>query len=227
MVLCVANESEQDVGLNPRTRLGIPTTVTVVHGHLERHCQIHKVTQDKIVLGPLQEDVTPKTGYLPEPFILDVEKNNLTVEQKKVLNAKLHRHVGAFSLGDDDLGYIDNVRHGIPQTDRTLIRILHRRIPPNLQLEVRQHLESWMRQSINPKSNSPWAFQAVLIRKKTIDLRVCVDCCPLNLRAQKDAYPLPIIDEVLEALRGARYFGCCQGIHAMCHGGRRHSKDSF
>ena len=65
------------------------------------------------MLCPLQDDVTPKTEYLPElPFSLDVEEN-FTEEQKKLLNAMLHRHVGAFSLGDDDLGYINNVKHGI------------------------------------------------------------------------------------------------------------------
>ena len=63
---------------------------------LEREFQIHQITQDKIVLGPLQEDITPKTGDLPElPFSLDVEEDNLTEEQKKLLNAMLHRHVGA------------------------------------------------------------------------------------------------------------------------------------
>ena len=40
-VLCVANESEQNIWPNPRTRLGIMTTVTVVDGQLERDCQIH------------------------------------------------------------------------------------------------------------------------------------------------------------------------------------------
>ena len=206
VVLCVANESEQDIWLNPRTRLGLMTKVMVVDGQLERDCQVHQV-EDKVVLGPLREDITPKTEELPElPFSLDIEEDNLSEEQKKLLHAMLLRHVGAFSLGDDDLGYIDNVKHGIPLTDETPIRIPHRRVPPNLQQEVRQHLESWMRQGIIRKNNSPWAFQAVLVRKKTGELRVCVDYRPLNLRSRKDAYPLPRIDEALEALRGARYF---------------------
>ena len=60
----------------------------------------------------------------------------------------LHRHVGAFSRDDDDLGYIDNVKHEIPLTDETPIRITHRRVPTDLQQEVRQHLESLMLQGI-------------------------------------------------------------------------------
>ena len=175
------------------------TKVMVVDGQLERDCQVHQVGEDKAVLGPLREYITPNTEDLPQlPFSLDIEEDNLSEEQRKLLHAMLLRHVGAFSLGDDDLGYIDNVKHGIPLTDETPIRILHRQVPPNLQQEVRQHLESWMRQGIIRKSNSPWAFQAVLVRKKTGELIVCVDYPPLNLRTRKDAYPLPRIDEALE-----------------------------
>ena len=49
-------------------------------------------------------------------------------------------------------------------------------------------------------------ISSCLVRKKTGDLGICVDYRPLNLRTRKDAYPLPMIDEALEALRGANYF---------------------
>ena len=75
------------------------------------------------------------------PFSLDIEEDNLSEEQKKLLHAMLLRHVGAFSLGDDDLGYIDSVKHGIPLAAETPIRIPHHRVLPNLQQEVCQHLE--------------------------------------------------------------------------------------
>ena len=52
VVLFVANDSEPDIWLNPRTRLGI---VTVVDGRLERDCQIHQVAEHQVVLGLLQE----------------------------------------------------------------------------------------------------------------------------------------------------------------------------
>ena len=155
VVLCVANEREQDSWLNTGTRIGIMTTVTVVDGKLERDCQIH------VVLGLLQHARTLIDDPTELSFNLDIKENNLSEEQKKLLNDMLHRHVGAFSRDDDDLGYIDNVRHEIPLTDETPIRNPHRRVPPNLQQEVRQHLESWMRQGIILKSNSLWAFQAV------------------------------------------------------------------
>ena len=158
VVLCVANESEQDIWLNPRTRLGIMTTVTVVDGQLERDCQIHQVAEHQVVLGLPQEVRKPTDDPTELPFSLDIEESNISEEQRKLLNDMLHRHIGAFSRDDDDLGYIDNVKHEVPLTDETPNRIPHRRVPPNLQHEVLQHLESWMRQGIIRKSNSPWAF---------------------------------------------------------------------
>ena len=75
------HDNSDGSGWPPGTRLGIMTTVTVADGHPERHCQIHQVTQDKTVLGPLQENITPKTEDLPKlPFSLNVEEDNLTEE---------------------------------------------------------------------------------------------------------------------------------------------------
>ena len=210
VVLCVANENEQDIWLNPRTRLGLMTKVMVVDGQLERDCHVHQVGEDKVVLGPLREDITPKTEDLPQlPFSLDIEEDNLSEEQKKLLLAMLLRHVGAFSLGDDDLGYIDNVKHGKRLTDETPIRIPHRRVPPHLKEEVRQHLESWIRQGIIRKSKSPWAFQAFLVRKKTGELRVCVDYRPLNLRTRIGSTPRSQI---------CLHLRCRPRIYAVGHG---------
>ena len=158
VVLCMANESEQDLWPNPRTRLGIMTTATVVDGQLESDCQIHQVAKNQVVLGLLQDARTLSDDSTELPFSLDIEESNPSEDQRKLLNDMLPRHVGAFSRDDDDLGYIDNVKHEIPLNDETPIRIPHRRVPPNLQQKVRQHLESWMRQGIIRKSNSPSCF---------------------------------------------------------------------
>ena len=49
-------------------------------------------------------------------------------------------------------------------------------------------------------SNSPWALEAVSVKKKTGDLTICIDYRPLTIRTRKHAYPLLRIDEALEAL---------------------------
>ena len=53
---------------------------------------------------------------------------------------------------------------------------------------------------------SPWASNVVLVRKKDGSLRFCVDYRRLNSITYKDSYPLPHIDNCLNALTGASWF---------------------
>ena len=51
-----------------------------------------------------------------------------------------------------------------------------------------------------------WSFPVVLARKKNGDWRFCIDYRKLNHVTCKDAYPIPRIDESLDALGGSEWF---------------------
>ena len=51
-----------------------------------------------------------------------------------------------------------------------------------------------------------WSFPVVLARKKNGDWRFCIDYRKLNHVTCKDAYPIPRIDESLDALGGSKWF---------------------
>ncbi len=53
---------------------------------------------------------------------------------------------------------------------------------------------------------SSWPSPVVLVTKKDGTMRFCVDYRKLNDVTKKDAYPLPRIDDTLDALRGSMYF---------------------
>ncbi|KAK3106610.1 hypothetical protein FSP39_023509 [Pinctada imbricata] len=55
-------------------------------------------------------------------------------------------------------------------------------------------------------SRSPWASNIVLVTKKDGRVRFCVDYRKLNDVTLKDAYPIPRVDDCLEALSGAKWF---------------------
>ena len=81
----------------------------------------------------------------------------------------------------------------------------YRRIPPNQYQEVKEHIQKLLDSSVIRESHSPYASPIVLVRKKNGALRLCVDYRKLNLRTQKDSFPLPRI-ESLDALNGAQWF---------------------
>ena len=72
------------------------------------------------------------------------------------------------------------VKHQIDLIDKTPFKQCHRRIPPAMYEEVREHLKQLQEVGIIRKSNNPFASPAVLVQKKNGALRFCVDYCVLN-----------------------------------------------
>ena len=55
-------------------------------------------------------------------------------------------------------------------------------------------------------STSPWASPIILVKKKDGTDRFAVDFWRLNSVTRKDSYPLPRIDDALDALNGTKFF---------------------
>ena len=140
------------------------------------------------------------------PFKMNIGEVELTIEQKKRLINMIYDHESVFSLHDGDLGYCDVIKHTIPTTTEKPVYLAHRTIPPQLQTEVRKCLDTWIKQGIIRPSRSPYASQVVLVRKKTGDLRLCVDFRKINSITVRDAFPLPRIDEALQSVRQSQWF---------------------
>ena len=83
--------------------------------------------------------------------------------------------------------------------ERTLMERT-RRITPALHQEVRQHLKEMLDHGVIRESQSPFASNIVLVRKKYDSLRFCIDFRILNAASIQDSFPLPRIEETLDGL---------------------------
>ena len=72
--------------------------------------------------------------------------------------------------------------------------------------EVERHIQDMLSKDVISPSNSPWASCIVLTSKKDGTTRCCIDYRKLNSVTRKDAYPLPRIDESLDALSASTLF---------------------
>ena len=86
------------------------------------------------------------------------------------------------------------------------VRVPPRRMPAHYKSEVDDQIQRMLQQGIITESNSPWVAPAVYVTKKDGGLRICVDYRELNKRTVKDAYPLPLIDDIQSHLSGAVVF---------------------
>ena len=136
----------------------------------------------------------------------DLDTMNLSSPQRKELASLLDEFTDIFSSGPADLGRTGIVQHRIDTGDHPPIKQAPRRVPMHQQGTVRQHVNDMLQHRVIQPSTSPWAAPIVLVKKKDGTTRFCVDYRKLNDVTRKDAYPLPRIDETLDALAGAKVF---------------------
>ena len=111
-----------------------------------------------------------------------------------------------FSKGEYDLGCATAVKHRINTENCAPVRQCLRRQPPCHQEEVDRQLDEWLQQGRIFPSQSEYASNIVIVKKKDGSLRFCVDYRQLNERTVKDSYPLPRIDDCLDSLGGGKWF---------------------
>ena len=130
----------------------------------------------------------------------------LTVEEKSQPFHLLLAYADDFADAEDGLGRTRVVKHSIVTGDNPPIKQSCRRAPPSKREHVRQLIQDMLKKDVIQPSSSPWASPVVIVQKEDDSYRFCVDYRKINTITRKDAYPLPRIDDTIEALSGSQWF---------------------
>ena len=125
------------------------------------------------------------------PFPVNMGEVNMSELQQKQFLELIYDNQSMNSLCDKELGLCDHLKHTIPKTTDRPIYLPHHTIPVQLQAEVRKCLDTWLRQGIIQPSRSLYVSQVVIVRKKTGEIRLCVDFRALNAVTIHNSFPLP------------------------------------
>ena len=130
-----------------------------------------------------------------------------SASQRSAIAGLLHKYSDVFSKDDADIGLTHTVTHSIPVPPGTKpIRCAPRRMGPEKEAEIEKQLDKLLQQGLIEPGDGPWSSPVVLVRKKDQSFRFCLDYRALNDVTDKDAYPLPRIDDSLDALAGSTLF---------------------
>ena len=105
-----------------------------------------------------------------------------------------------FALSDDELGETKLVKHCIDTGEAKPVRTSPRRFPYSLRSELEEELRKLLQTKCIEPANSPYASPLVPVRKKDGSIRVCIDYRVLNKDTVPDSYPIPRIDDLVDAI---------------------------
>ena len=190
--------------------------------NLSNETEVNQETNDNSSKNaPSEKDEKPTFGIRPDtkdpdfdfrkeleqlPFELNIGDAPLTREQQACLIDVIYNHTEVFLLFDRDLGFCNVLKHSIPTTTNKPVYLPHWQIPVQLQSEVRKCLNNWLKQGIICPSKSPYTSQVVIVRKKTGEIRLCVNFRKLNAISVHNSFPLPHVEEALQAVQAAVWF---------------------
>lgn len=127
-------------------------------------------------------------------------------EWKDRLTKRLREMPEVFSMHSQDFGCTDKVKHRINLMDETPFKHRPRPIHPDDMEAVKRHLQELLDAGVIQESVSPYSSPIVVVKKKSGEIRLCIDYRKLNQRTIKDAYALPKLEDTFMALTGSKWF---------------------
>lgn len=153
-------------------------------------------------------DETPVVEPSDEEKLKQLVLGELSVDQQAQMKKLLASHLDLFQWGQFVARPSGDVVHRIDTGDHRPIKTKQYHQPFNVRKELAKQVEQMKSNNVIRDSKSPWNSPVILVKKKNGTYRFVVDFRRVNEVTIKDAYPLPLISETIDALAGAEYFTC-------------------
>uniref|UniRef100_A0A3P8TE73 Gypsy retrotransposon integrase-like protein 1 n=2 Tax=Amphiprion percula TaxID=161767 RepID=A0A3P8TE73_AMPPE len=200
----VTNTTGHSITLGPRVILGHIEGVKAIYPAALQPVkteQTEKVTTDADV-----KVSSPPKSDSNEAWDPPVALDHLTREQQRAVREMLKEECKAFSKDDSDVGCIPSLQMHITLQDQTPVQKTYISVPKPLHQEVKAYLQDLINRGWVTKSKSPYSSPIVCVRKKSGELRLCVDYRELNRKSVPDRHPIPRIQDMLDSLTGSSWF---------------------
>ncbi|KAI7789405.1 hypothetical protein IRJ41_007459 [Triplophysa rosa] len=183
----VVNVTTETVYLPAKVKLGSLVGVEVIN-QSDKEISFEENLQGNV--GEMAIQYQMSASVLNHSELERVELLGLSGSEREEVKHLLYKYQDVFAKDEGDLGCTSLIEHHIPVLDDAPVRQHHRRIPPSHLEAVKSHIKQLLESQVIKESCSPSASLIVL----------------LNAKTRKDAYPLPRIEESLDALTGAKWF---------------------
>jgi len=193
----VLNSREREVVLRKGTLLGKVFTARSEIDPTTKRGRVNRIRAEDDLSSKYREVIGKMVDDLPP---------DLTDGQREKVRKLLTQYRTILSTGDHDVGRTPLVEHTIDTGDHHPIRQPLQRQPFQHQAYIDEETDRMLEYGIIEPAASPWASNVVLVKKKDGSLRFCVDYRRLNSITYKDSYPLPLIDNCLNALSGSSWY---------------------
>ena len=135
---------------------------------------------------------------------INYHSDHLSDDENAKLKDFLQRNASAFSQSLADLGKTDYVQHSIITGDATPVHQRAYRHSIAAKAEIAKQTKQMLDAGIIEPSSSCWSSPVVLVRKKSGQIRFCVDYRKLNAVTKSISFPLPQLNDVFDAMAEGR-----------------------
>ena len=178
-------------------------------GQAEPACLSETTSAGKDIYSVSRTTVSSNNSDLPD-HLTEMYKTacvGLSSSEQNQFKELLLEFPTVFSKNDLDLGRFDGVEHKIDTLDERPVKEKHRRTPLMFQEQEKEYISKLVEQDVIEPSSSEWSSAPVLVRKKkTGEIRYCIDYRSLNSKTVKDTFNIPLIDDCIDSLYGKRLF---------------------